>query len=163
MTLGIMGYGKIGKPLETFAKGLGFQTLVFNRQTHLNDFLKNSDIISINLPLKEETQKIISEKALTITKAKYIVNTSRGGLVDEKALLNALNQGTLLGYATDVFEKEPIDHVSKELMEHPQVIGTPHLAAFDPHTAYQMTERGLENIFYALTEQTDKVRSFVKF
>jgi len=137
-TLGILGGGRIG--LEVAKKGMSFgmKALVCDvidvqadfeiNQVCLDELLSQSDVLSFHLPLTESTHHMISDKEFEKMKdGVIIVNASRGGIVDESALLRALESGKVRTAAVDVFEKEPPDDFS--LIDHPNVIATPHIGA----------------------------------
>lgn len=167
--LGIVGFGKIGQSLADLAQKLGFKILLYSR-THgasrylfvdtLEELINLSDIISIHLPLTPETKHIISKDVIRKLSGKYLVNTARGGLVDEKALLESLENGGLLGYAADVFLNEPVKGVSKKLAGYPKVIASPHIAALDKITAVNMTKRAFENALNCLKNNHSEVISY---
>ncbi|MCP2520836.1 NAD(P)-binding domain-containing protein [Candidatus Aminicenantes bacterium AC-708-M15] len=137
-TLGIVGFGRIGKEVARRALAFGMKILVYDiikietdldvKQVSFEELLSNSDIITLHIPLTEDTRHIISEKEFNLMKDGVIlINIARGGVVDEKALLNALNSGKVKTAAIDVWEKEPTDNF--ELVDHPNVIALPHLGA----------------------------------
>lgn len=136
-TLGIVGYGSIGKAVEKAAKGLGINVIVFTRtvrengETHFVDFdtlLRESDIISLHCPLNEQSTDMMNEETFNKMKdGAFFINTSRGGTVDEDALYNALRTGKLSGAAVDVLKKEPMSKESL-LETAPNIIITPHTA-----------------------------------
>lgn len=169
-TLGILGFGKIGRIVADLARPLGFNILVYDccqiksRYKYagsLNGLIESSDIISIHLPLTSKTKNIISGKIIRKLKEKYLVNTARGGLVNEEELIKALGRGWIAGYATDVFLHEPISGVSRRLAKHPRVICSPHVAALDRITNIKVAERALENALYSLNNKHGKVISYV--
>ncbi len=134
-TLGIVGYGSIGKAVEKAAKGLNMRVLVYTRtvrengETEFVDFdtlLQNSDIVSLHCPLNNESADMMNETAFSKMKTgAFFINTSRGGTVDEAALYNALKSGKLSGAAVDVLKKEPMDK-DCILFNAPNIIITPH-------------------------------------
>jgi len=137
-TLGIMGGGRIGLAVAKRAVAFGMKVIVYDvievktdldiEQVSLDDLLKKADIISLHLPLSKETKHIISDEEFTKMKeGVVIVNAARGGVVDEKALLKALNQGKVKAAAMDVCEVEPPEDY--ELIDHPNVLATPHIGA----------------------------------
>jgi len=137
-TLGIIGSGRIGLDLARRAIAFGMKVIACDiidikttldvNQMPLDDILKLSDIISLHLPLTDKTRHMISDKEFEKMKdGVVIVNASRGGVIDEAALLNALNSGKVRAAAIDVFEKEPPDDFS--LIDHPNVTATPHIGA----------------------------------
>lgn len=171
LTLGILGFGKIGQLLADFAVVLGFKVLLYNRTrkkskypfiADMEKLIANSDVLSLHLPLTIETKKIISKDIIKKLSGKYLVNTARGGLVDEKALLESLGDNGILGYAADVFSAEPISGISRKLARHPNVICSPHIAALDKITSIKMTRRALENAINCLTNTHERVNSYVE-
>lgn len=136
-TLGIVGYGSIGKAVEKAAKGLGINVIVYTRtvrengETRFVDFdtlLRESDIVSLHCPLNEQSADMMNEETFNKMKdGAFFINTSRGGTVDEDALYNALRTGKLSGAAVDVLKKEPMSKESL-LETAPNIIITPHTA-----------------------------------
>ena len=140
--LGIIGLGNIGKRLGRLARALNMNIIGYDvmpideefakevglMKADLNTLLQSSDYISIHVPLLDSTHHLLdAEKMSTMKKTAKIINTSRGGVVDEDALYNALKNGTLGGAALDVFEKEPA--IGTKLAELDNVILTPHIGA----------------------------------
>ncbi|MFB5647227.1 MAG: D-2-hydroxyacid dehydrogenase [Candidatus Nitrosomaritimum yanchengensis] len=140
--LGIIGMGNIGKRLGRLAKALNMNIIGYDvipideefskevglMKADLNTLLQSSDYVSIHVPLLDSTYHLIdAQKISTMKKTAKIINTSRGGVIDEDALYDALKNGNLGGAALDVFEKEPaLDH---KLAELDNVILTPHIGA----------------------------------
>ena len=140
--LGIIGLGNIGKRLGRLARALNMNIIGYDvipideefskevglMKADLNTLLQSSDYISIHVPLLDSTYHLLdAEKMSTMKKTAKIINTSRGGVVDEDALYDALKNGTLGGAALDVFEKEPA--IGNKLAELDNVILTPHIGA----------------------------------
>ena len=140
--LGIIGLGNIGKRLGRLAHSLNMNIIGFDvvpideefakevglMKADLNTLLQSSDYISIHVPLLDSTYHLLdAQKMSTMKKTAKIINTSRGGVVDEDALYDALKNGTLGGAALDVFEKEPA--IGTKLAELDNVILTPHIGA----------------------------------
>ena len=140
--LGLIGLGNIGLRVARIAKAMGMKILVTKRSPppleilksleaeflSLDELLRRSDIVSIHVPLTEETRRIIGAKEISKMKdGAFLINTSRGEVVDEEALLNALKSGKLSGAALDVYEVEPPRNW--ELIKLPNVICTPHIGA----------------------------------
>ena len=140
--LGIIGLGNIGKRLGRLARALnmniiGYDVIPIDEEfskevgllkADLNTLLQSSDYISIHVPLLDSTYHLLdAQKMSTMKKTAKIINTSRGGVVDEDALYDALKNGTLGGAALDVFEKEPA--TENKLAELDNVILTPHIGA----------------------------------
>ncbi len=140
-TLGIVGFGKIGRALYRKATGLGLKVIVFDPyvdraslagfEAELVSFaglLERSDYISIHVPLTAETRALFDAAALRKMKPmSFLINTSRGSVIDGAALLEALDQGVIAGAALDVLPQEPPD-LADPLLRHPRTIITPHAA-----------------------------------
>ena len=140
--LGIVGLGNIGKRLGRLARGLNMNIIGYDvipideefakevglMKTDLDTLLQSSDYVSLHVPLLDSTYHMIDAKKLAIMKpTAKIINTSRGGVIDEKALYDAIKNGNLGGAALDVFEKEPA--TDSPLATLPNVILTPHIGA----------------------------------
>jgi D-3-phosphoglycerate dehydrogenase / 2-oxoglutarate reductase len=157
--LGILGLGNIGSVVATLATGLGMRVLAYDpfvlpkkakackaTLVTLEELYSKSDFISIHVGLTQETYHLLDESAFQkMKKGVRVINAARGGIIDEIALLNALNRGDVSGAALDVFEEEP-PSPSNELLQHENVIATPHLGA---STAEAQNRVGLQ-----LAEQT---------
>jgi glycerate dehydrogenase len=138
-TLGIVGYGKIGKSVERLAVALGMNVLVAEHKgvetvragrTSFSDVLKTSDVISLHCPLNKETKDLIGTPELRMMKpGSILINTARGGLLNDEALLEALKQGHLGGAGIDVLRNEP-PREGNLLVEtdYPNLLVTPHNA-----------------------------------
>ncbi len=134
-TLGIVGYGNIGKAVETAAKGLGMNVIVYTRTVRPNgstrfvsfdELLENSDVITLHCPLNRESADMMNKEAFAKCRdGAFFINTSRGGTVDEAALYNALSSGKLSGAAVDVLKEEPMAE-DCVLFAAPNIIITPH-------------------------------------
>lgn len=154
-TLGIIGYGNIGKAVEKAAAGLNMNVLVYTRTvrengvTRFTDFdtlLKNSDIITLHCPLNKQSENMMNEEAFSKCKrGAFFINTSRGGTVDETALLNALKSGRLSGAAIDVLKEEPMSE-DCVLADAPNIIITPHTAWAPLSTRRRLLSITCENI-----------------
>lgn len=140
--LGIIGLGNIGKRLGRLARALNMNIIGYDvmpideefakevglMKADLNTLLQSSDYVSIHVPLLDSTYHLLdAEKMSTMKRTAKIINTSRGGVVDEDALYHALKNNTLGGAALDVFEKEPA--IGTKLAELDNVILTPHIGA----------------------------------
>ena len=140
--LGIIGLGNIGKRLGRLARALNMNIIGYDvipideefskevglMKADLNTLLQSSDFISIHVPLLDSTYHLLdAQKMSTMKKTAKIINTSRGGVVDEDALYDAIKNGTLGGAALDVFEKEPA--IGNKLAELDNVILTPHIGS----------------------------------
>jgi D-3-phosphoglycerate dehydrogenase len=142
-TLGIIGCGRIGAKVAARARGLGFRVIAYDRYRAADDLraigveprtfdevLAEADYLTLHVPLTNETRQLIDAAALAKLKPEaMIVNTSRGAVIDQAALIEALASGRLAGAALDVFDGEPLDAASPlRTMEH--VVLTPHTAAY---------------------------------
>lgn len=138
-TLGVAGFGDIGSRVANIASAFGMNVLVYNRskknlagvvrakQVQKDELFSNSDFLSLCLPLNAETEHFINAFSIKmLKKGAYIINTSRGGLVDENIIAQALKDGSIAGYAADVLCKEPADR-ENPLLKSSAVI-TPHIA-----------------------------------
>lgn len=132
-TLGLIGHGRIGKRVEEIARAFGMKTVVYAKtsgegRVSLDEVLKNSHIISIHCPQTEETRGLINRE--TISKMRdgvYIINTARGGIINEEDLAAALKSGKVAGFGADVLSKEP-PNADNPLITSPNTIITPHIA-----------------------------------
>ena len=142
-TLGTIGLGNVGERVARIAKALGMRILITKRTPpppelqreleaeyiplkDLSNFLQKSDVITIHVPLTPQTRHMIGAKEIQLMKdGAFLINTARGGIVDEKALLEALQSGKLGGAALDVYEDEPPKDL--KLMRLPNVVCTPHI------------------------------------
>lgn len=141
-TFGTIGLGNIGERVARLTKALGMKILITKRTppdpailreldaefVPLEESLRRSDVVTIHVPYTAETHHMVSEREFkAMKKGAYVINTSRGAIVDEKALLKALQSGKLGGAALDVFEVEP--PTDWALMQLPNVVCTPHIGA----------------------------------
>ncbi len=156
-TLGIIGVGTIGKRVTEIAQAFGMTVLWAEHQgrtprsddyTAFDDVLAQADVISLHCPLNEDTKHLINKDTLAkMTKQPLIVNVARGGIVDSQALAEAVRDEQIIGYASDVFETEPIadDDPLLSLSDHPRVI-------FSPHNAWG-SESAQKKLWQILSEQ----------
>ena len=167
-TLGIIGLGRIGSRVAHHAVG-GFDMKIIytdpkrNEQFEkeygavyadsIDNLLPQCDFVSIHVPMTEENRHLINEERLKkMKKTAYLINTSRGPIVDEKALAVALKDGIIAGAALDVFEFEP--EITPELKELSNVVMTPHTASATIETRSKMAEIAATNIIAALEGRT---------
>lgn len=140
-TWGIVGLGAIGKDVANIAKAFGCQVIYYStsgrnnnddyKRVDLDTLLNESDIISIHAPLTEQTKNLFSQERIEkMKKTAYLINVGRGGIVDEKALCDALNNNILAGAALDVFTKEPMtkDNLLLQIKDPTKLLMTPHIA-----------------------------------
>lgn len=153
--LGIIGMGRIGRSLAKKADALGMKIIYYTMEGKHEDLnyeflsfeevLKNSDFISLHVPYDKEKGALIGENELNIIKdGAYIINCARGKVVDERALLEALNSGKIKGAGIDVFENEPT--TNKELINNPRVSVTPHIGAATDEAQNRIGEEVVETL-----------------
>lgn len=136
-TLGVIGYGRIGRLLGEKARALGMNVVAYDPYVKhpdvvsLETLLKVSDVVSMHLPHTDETHHLLGVTQFALLKrGAFVVQASRGGTVDEAALYGALVSGHLAGAALDVFSEEPPkSELLRKLVELPQVVATPHVGA----------------------------------
>jgi len=162
-TLGIVGLGRIGREVARRAQGFRMQVVGYDpyvskevaedsgiRCVTLNELIADSDVVTLHLPVSDETRHLIGADALGRMKSgALLINCARGGLIDETALLEALDSGHLGGAALDVFESEP--PADLRLVHHPRVVATPHLGASTREAQVRVG-----------TEIVDKVRGYLE-
>ena len=157
-TLGILGYGKIGRELAKMALGMGMHVLIYDpyisdfhsdediAATDMDTLLKESDVISIHTPLTPDTHHMISAPQLQKMKNSVILlNASRGGVVNTEDLIAALKDGTIAAAGLDVIEGEPIP-VDHEIFQLKNVLFTPHVGMY--------SEEAMEDMYHKLFQQT---------
>ena len=151
-TLGIVGPGRIGRAVAERARGFRMEVLLHGRSSTglpLDELLERSDFVSLHLPLSPETRHLIGERELRRMRPPAIlVNTARGPIVDEAALVRALREGWIAGAGLDVFEREPA--LAPGLAELPQVVLAPHVGSATTATRDRMAELAAESIVAAL-------------
>ena len=127
-----------------------------NKIDNLNDGLKSCDYLSLHVPLTEKTKNMIDNLKLnTMKKSAIIVNTSRGGIINENDLNNALNEKVIFGAGLDVFEKEPVDK-DNPLLKNNRVILSPHSATFTNECKSRMSIETTKNIIDFFNNKLDK-------
>jgi lactate dehydrogenase-like 2-hydroxyacid dehydrogenase len=167
-TLGVVGVGRIGSRVAHHAvKGFGMKVLYYDVKRNeefekeygaefresVDDVLREADFVAIHVPLLESTRHLINAERLNLMKpTAYLVNTSRGPVIDEKALVEALRNKTIRGAALDVYENEP--ELAPGLSELENVILTPHAASATEETRGKMAELAAQNIIDALEGKT---------
>jgi D-3-phosphoglycerate dehydrogenase len=157
-TIGIVGLGGIGRVLCRMVGGFDVKLLAYDpyisaaqaKEVNVNlvgleDLLRQSDYVALHATLTEETRHLIGEKELSMMKkTAHLINTARGGLIDESALLKALREGEIAGAGLDVFEPEPPKH-ENPLLHLPNVVVTPHMAGWSDEAVYrEQKEAALE-------------------
>lgn len=164
-TLGVIGCGSIGKEVVKRARGLQMSVLIYDpyfddkklledkniNQVKKEKLLENADFVSLHLPLNNETSNIISKNELKhMQNTAFLINTARGGLIDEVALLWGLKNEELAGAACDVFSQEPPkDH---PLLDFNNFLLTPHMGANTEESVFRMAEQATKNMIEMLNE-----------
>ncbi|MDG1391450.1 MAG: D-glycerate dehydrogenase [Ilumatobacter sp.] len=166
-TLGIVGMGGIGEALATRARAFGMRIVYHNRRNvdteveqrldaqrvDFDELLATSDIVSLNCPYSEATHHLIDASALAAMKSTaFLVNTARGPIVDEAALVEALVNGVIAGAALDVFENEPTVHPG--LLSLDNVVLVPHLGSATVETRAAMATAAASNVVEVLAGRT---------
>ncbi len=159
-TVGIIGFGAIGRRVAHLASGFGANIIYHERffvpyalradmkakPVGFEELLKTADIVTVHVPSFSANRKMMGYPQFSMMKpTSYIVNTSRGANVDEEGLLRALNEGKIAGAALDVFDPEPPDP-KNPLINHPKVLATPHIAGSsweNIYPAYETVWRGI--------------------
>lgn len=164
-TLGVIGLGRIGSMTARRAKGFGMRVLYFNRSrdekaeqeiglefVDFDRLLSESDVVSLHVPLTEETRHMMNKDAFAkMKKGAYLVNTARGAVVHEQDLADALRNGQLAGAAIDVFDNEP--YVNPELIAMENVILTPHIASATWEARNKMGDQSVDAILKVLNNE----------
>lgn len=155
-TIGIVGFGSIGRTVAQIAKAFGMNVLFCSRtpkdapdgmvRTDINTLVKNSDFVTVHCPLNIDSERMFNDELFAkFKKGAVFINTARGGVLDEYALVNALENGTLKAAAVDVSDSEPMKSDSP-LMGIPNLIVTPHVAWAPPETRERLTGIVFENL-----------------
>jgi glyoxylate reductase len=158
-TLGIIGLGEIGQAVARRAQGFGMKVLGWTRSgrpvagvesVSLDELLAQSDFVSVNVALTEETRMLIDAEAIARMKpGAVLVNTARGGIVDEHALAAALRSGQLSSAGVDVFAREPVA-ADNPLLDLPNVVLAPHIGSATVQTRSRMASLAADNMIAAL-------------
>jgi D-3-phosphoglycerate dehydrogenase / 2-oxoglutarate reductase len=159
MTLGVVGVGNIGARVARLGAALGMNVVGYDPKAQpegistvetLPTLLAMADVVSLHAPLMSSTRSMLNREAFAqMRRGALIVNTSRGALIDEAALLEALEQGQIGGAALDVFEGEPLD-ANSPLRSRPDVILTPHVAYYSEPSVLAARSRPIEGIIAVL-------------
>ena len=171
-TLGIICMGRIGKAVAQRANAFGMKIIYYQRNPldtatektyqatylSLNDLLQQADILSPHIPLTPSTRHLIGAKELTLLKpSAFIINTARGSVFDETALLKVLQEGKIAGAALDVFAKEPT--IPEAFLAMENVILTPHIGTASKEARSDMFEEAIQNLveYFSGQEVTNRV------
>lgn len=157
--VGIIGFGRIGRKVAELLKAIGTEIIytdpivtekeagIFPR-VEFKKLLKNSDILSLHLSYSKENYRLISQYEFSLIKqGAFLINCSRGGIVDENALYSALKEGKLAGAALDIFEQEPYNGPLKEL---DNVVLTPHIGSYAKEARIEMEMQAVRNLLEGL-------------
>jgi glyoxylate reductase len=160
-TLGLIGPGRIARAVAERAVGFRMPLIYSGRREspelealgarklNLDELLAESDFVSLHVPLTDETRHLIDARALTLMKpTTYLINTSRGPVVDERALVEALKSGRIAGAGLDVYEEEP--RMAEGLADCPNAVLLPHLGSATIATRAEMSRKAAENLIEAV-------------
>lgn len=163
-TLGILGIGRIGQAVAKRAQAFGLNITYYSRTrltknqenklgikfVSFSDLIQGSDILTIHIPYKKETHHLIDFQILKkMKKNSFLINTSRGKIIDEKDLVKILKEGMIAGAALDVFEREPIGK-SHELTRMENVVLAPHIGSSSAETRHKMAQITIQNLILGL-------------
>jgi len=163
-TLGIVGIGKIGQAVAERMRGFGMQVMGFDpvlstdvaerlgiTLVPLEEIFERSDFITVHTPLNDATRGLLNQETLARCKPGVrVVNCARGGIVDEGALLAALESGHVAGAALDVYSIEPPPAALQALLQHPNIVATPHIAASTDEAQVKVARQVTEQVIHAL-------------
>ena len=167
--LGLIGFGNVARDLSTKAKAIGFRILAYDpyvkssiflkykvKKSSLEDLLRESDFISLHIPLTGETEKIIGLKEFQMMKRTcFFINTARGKVVDQKALVESLEKGLIAGAGIDVMEDEPPD-LMDPLFKLENVITTPHVGYYSDESEKELQRKAAEQVALVLNGKIPK-------
>lgn len=159
---GVVGFGAIGRLVAERARGIGMTPIAYDpmlpdevfagagvERVDLDDLCRRSDVVSLHVPLIPQTRHLLDERRLALLPADAIVvNTARGGLIDEAAARRALDEGRLYGVAIDAYETEPPS--ASPLVGHPRVVSTPHSGGHTREAVERMTEQAIADLLLVL-------------
>ncbi|KAA3619866.1 MAG: D-glycerate dehydrogenase [Calditrichaeota bacterium] len=161
-TLGIVGAGRIGTAMAMRSLGWKMRIIYYSNKANpildemgavkvnLQHLLRESDFVSLHVPLTRATDKMINAETLSLMKpSAYLINTSRGKVVDEKALVQSLKNKTIAGAGLDVFEDEPT--INQDLIKMNNVVVAPHIGSATIETRTQMAKIAVDNVIAALS------------
>ena len=162
-TLGLLGFGRIGQAVAVKARGLGLEIIAHDpflddqtiaaagaRPVDRETLLRESDYLSLHVPLTDANRQFIDAQALALMKpTAFVINTARGGLIDEDALLHAVKSGQIAGAGLDVLSVEPppADH---PLLHEPRILITPHTGWYSEDSSYDVRVRAAEEVVRVL-------------
>jgi len=152
MTLGIVGWGRIGQAMARRGEGFGMNVIHSSRSSGvpLDELLEQADYVSLHTPLTPETRHLIGKPELQRMKqSAYLINTARGGVVDQVALREALAAGEIAGAGLDVTEPEPLPQ-DDPLLSAPNLLVVPHVGSATTRTRSRMADMAVDNLLAAL-------------
>ncbi|MCP3763811.1 C-terminal binding protein [Domibacillus sp. A3M-37] len=163
-TVGVLGFGRIPRRFIEKVKPLGFKTAAYDpfvsaedmaavgvQKMELDEIIRESDFLSVHVPLIDDTFHLINEERLNQMKRNaVIINTARGPIIDEKALADALEKGIIAGAALDVTEDEPVS-IDSPLLKMDNVIITPHSAWYSEEAMIELRQKAAKNIVHVLS------------
>ena len=166
-TFGLIGFGGIGRTVAKTARGFQMNVIYYRRTRDReaeasglatfrdrDDVFREADIVSVHCPLTTETRRSVGERELALMKrSSYFLNTSRGGVVDQAALVRALTSGAIAGAALDVMDPEPLDPADP-LCALPNVVLTPHIGSGTVETRRAMHDLAVRNLLQAMSGKT---------
>jgi len=157
-TLGILGMGNIGQRVAKLADAFGMKVIYWDKfpvqseyeSCSMEDVLKQADVVTIHVPLLKETKHLVGEEQLNLMKpTAWLINTARGPIIDEMALIKALDNETISGFASDVLAVEPPDS-DYPLVKHPKTLITPHTGSLTATTYRNMCVSTVQNTLAVL-------------
>lgn len=165
-TIGIIGMGRIGEALACRAKGFNMNVIYHNRSrkidvekelhvayVEMDELLKQSDFVCVMTPYTKDTHHLISKRELQLMKnTAILINTARGGIVDEDALYDALKNNEIWAAGLDVFDKEPVN-VDHPLLTLPNVVALPHIGSASINTRLKMANLAADNLINGVTNK----------
>ncbi len=167
-TLGILGLGNIGKRVAKIAEAMGMKIIYWNLSEEdvpyqfrsFEQVLQTADIVTLHLPLTPETENLINEEGLKSMKpSSILINTARGGIIDQKAVTDALKSGNLAGFGADVLIEEPPRIEDHELIKHPNALITAHVGSLTARTYTEMCVSTVKNTLAILRGEVPDERS----
>jgi len=170
LTVGLIAFGNIGRKVAEKLKGFKSKILAFDPYFHqeeqydwvefvkLEQLLKQSDVISIHAPLNDQTHRMINEESISAMKeGVFIVNTSRGGLIDENALLEGLKIGKIGGAGLDILDyKDENDYYKSSLMDLDNVLITPHTSWYSEEAIYDLQVKAGNSVYQVLLKNSQR-------
>jgi len=162
-TLGLLGFGRIARAVAARAASFGMRLLAYDpgvpgdlirrhkvEPVDFDALLRGADVLSVHVPLTTATEGLLGEAAFAAMRpGAVLINTSRGEIIDERALLSALGRDGITAAGLDVFTREPLP-LDDPLRAHPRVVATPHTAAFTEEALSEVAERALDDVFRVL-------------